>query len=206
MQGNSSWRDCLPRCPKTRIPQWQSKSPQKVRGLEFVLNDGGPHYRWDKASYSWSWHDRRDRRERKEEAKKPRSQEAKKPKAAGGGNFRIPPKSEGAGHPGLPPFMCAPGQSQKVWLVSGGRLEKLQPPPSPSDAPAVAGRESAGERSGGLAAVRAVRLLLLLGLSVKHGFPLGLALRDGGDPDLRGALLATGGLQRERRCRAVQAR
>jgi len=64
-----------------------ARLPAKVRGLEFVLNDGGPHYRWDKA--------------------------------AGGGNFRIPPKSEG------------------VWLVSGGRLEKLQPPPSPSDAPAV---------------------------------------------------------------------
>lgn len=51
-----------------------------VSACEFVLNDGGPHYRWDKAS--------------------------------GGGNFRAP------GH--------------GVWLVSGGRVEKLQAPPEAS--------------------------------------------------------------------------
>ena len=27
------------------------KPTQEVRGLEFVLNDGGPHYRWDKAEH-----------------------------------------------------------------------------------------------------------------------------------------------------------
>ena len=55
-----------------------------------MLNDGGPHYRWDKARPITK---EDGERERKEEA------EAKKPEAAGGGNFRIPPKSEGAGHP-----------------------------------------------------------------------------------------------------------
>lgn len=54
----------------------------KAPSLEFVLNDGGPHYRWDKA--------------------------------AGGANFLIP--------------------TAGLWLLSGGRLEKVQPPPSaPAD-------------------------------------------------------------------------
>eukprot|EP00930_Biecheleria_cincta_P083754 TRINITY_DN73264_c0_g1_i1.p1 TRINITY_DN73264_c0_g1~~TRINITY_DN73264_c0_g1_i1.p1 ORF type:complete len:1497 (-),score=262.19 TRINITY_DN73264_c0_g1_i1:288-4631(-) len=45
--------------------------------LEFVINDGGPHFRWDKA--------------------------------VGGSNFSVP--------------------TAGVWLLLGGRLEKLQPPP-----------------------------------------------------------------------------
>jgi len=53
--------------------------------LEFVMNDGGPHYRWDKA--------------------------------AGGSNFRV--------------------ATAGVWLVAGGRLEMVLPPPAPLGRPTV---------------------------------------------------------------------